>query len=594
MRKINKIEPIIPTLPTRKKVAAYARVSMETERLHHSLSAQISYYSELIQNNPEWVYVGVYADEGISGTTTNKREQFRQLIDDCEAGKIDIILTKSISRFARNTVDLLETVRHLKELGIEVRFEKEHINSLSGDGEVMLTLLASFAQEESISISNNVKWGTRKRFEQGIPNGHFMIYGYRWENDQLVIEPEEAKIVKLIFENFLNGLSAESTEKQLEEMGVKSYKGQHFGNTSIRQILGNITYTGNLLFQKEYVTDPISKKSRKNKGELPQFYVENTHEAIIDKEAYDAVQAEIKRRRALGVFANWSIPTTCFTSKIKCGICGMSYRRSGKRQRKQPDEVYYVWICRTKSDKGAKCCEAKTIPEKTLKKACAKVLSLPEFDENIFKEQIEKIVVIGNDQLDFYFTDGHMVSQKWKSTARTDCWSNERRKAWGEAHNGKNPRKNDQNPFTGYFHCPTCEANFRRQSRTYVDGTKFTYWHCPNSTGCGNDSKIPEEIAKQLIAEVTCSPGFDEALFHEKVEGIYLTGTYEATFLMVDGSKIVKTWEPLKHRGHKHTEAYKEHMRQLMKEKWTDERKQDMSENMKKIRSEKHWSSTRK
>lgn len=474
MRKINKIKPIIPVLPTRKKVAAYARVSMETERLHHSLSAQISYYSELIQGNTEWEYVGVYADEGISGTST-KREQFQQLMLDCEAGKIDIILTKSISRFARNTVDLLETVRHLKELGIEVRFEKEHINSLSGDGEVMLTLLASFAQEESISISNNVKWGTRKRFEQGIPNGHFMIYGYRWEGDHLVIEPEEAKIVKLIFENFLNGLSAESTEKQLAEMGVKSYKGQHFGNTSIRQILGNITYTGNLLFQKEYVVDPISKKSRKNKGELPQYYVEDTHEAIIDKETFDAVQAEIKRRRALGVFANWSIPTTCFTSKIKCGICGMSYRRSGKRQRKQPDEVYYVWICRTKSNKGAKHCDAKTIPEKTLKKVCANVLGLTEFDENVFSEQIEKIVVIGNDQLDFYFTDGNMVSQKWKSTARTDCWSEERRKAWGEAHKGKNPRKSDQNPFTGYFHCPVCESNFRRQSRTYVDGTKFTY-----------------------------------------------------------------------------------------------------------------------
>ena len=276
MRKINKIEPKIPTLPTRKKVAAYARVSMETERLHHSLSAQVSYYSELIQRNPEWEYVGVYADDGITGTQTN-REEFQRLMADCEAGKIDIILTKSISRFARNTVDLLQTVRHLKELGIEVRFEKEHINSLSGDGEVMLTLLASFAQEESISISNNVKWGTRKRFEQGIPNGRFMIYGYRWEGDHLVIEPEEAKIVKLIFDNFLKGLSAEATEKQLEEMGVKSFKGQHFGNTSIRQILGNITYTGNLLFQKEYVVDPLTKKTRKNKGELPQYYVENTH-----------------------------------------------------------------------------------------------------------------------------------------------------------------------------------------------------------------------------------------------------------------------------------------------------------------------------
>ena len=177
MRKINKIEPTLPILPTRKKVAAYARVSMETERLHHSLSAQVSYYSELIQANPEWEYAGVYADNGITGTKASKREEFQRMLNDCEERKIDIILTKSISRFARNTVDLLETVRHLKELGIEVRFEKENIHSLSGDGEVMMTLLASFAQEEITSLSNNVKWGVRKRMEQGIPNSRFRIYG---------------------------------------------------------------------------------------------------------------------------------------------------------------------------------------------------------------------------------------------------------------------------------------------------------------------------------------------------------------------------------------------------------------------------------
>ena len=228
MRKINIIEPKVPQMPSRKMVAAYARVSMESERLQHSLSAQVSYYSSLIQQNPAWEYAGVYADDGITGTKTNDRTEFNRMIADCEAGKIDIILTKSISRFARNTVDLLNAVRHLKDLGISVQFEKEHIDSLSEDGELMLTLLASFAQEEVRSLSDNVKWGTRKRFEKGIPNGRFQIYGYRWDGDHLVVEPEEAKIVKLIYDNFLNGLSAESTEKQLEEMGVKSYKGQHF------------------------------------------------------------------------------------------------------------------------------------------------------------------------------------------------------------------------------------------------------------------------------------------------------------------------------------------------------------------------------
>ena len=180
------------------------------------------------------------------------------------------------------------------------------------------------AEVESISISNNVKWGTRKRFQKGIPNGKFIIYGYRWEGDHLVIEPKEAEIVKLIYKNYMNGISAESTENQLEQMGVKSYKGGHFGASSIRHILYNIIYTGNLLFQKEYVVDPISKKTRINKGELPQYFVENTHEPIIPMEEYMAVQEERKRRREMGARANRGINVTCFTSKVKCPLCGKS------------------------------------------------------------------------------------------------------------------------------------------------------------------------------------------------------------------------------------------------------------------------------
>lgn len=195
MRKIIQITPSMPQLQRKKRVAAYARVSMDSERLMHSLSAQVSYYSELIQKNPEWIYAGVYADEGITGTLKSKRNEFKRMLEDCENGKIDIILVKSISRFARNTVDLLDTVRHLKGLGIEVRFEKENINSLSSDGELMLSILASFAQEESRSISDNVKWGTRKRFEKGIPNGRTRVFGYRWADDILVVEPDEVEIV---------------------------------------------------------------------------------------------------------------------------------------------------------------------------------------------------------------------------------------------------------------------------------------------------------------------------------------------------------------------------------------------------------------
>lgn len=333
MRKIRKIEPVMPVLPTRKRVAAYARVSMETERLHHSLSAQISYYSDLIQRNPEWEYVGVYADDGITGTQASKREEFQRMLEDCEAGKIDIVLTKSISRFARNTVDLLNTVRRLKELGVSVRFEKENIDSLSADGEVMLTLLASFAQEEVRSLSENERWSVKKRFEQGIPVCRSRILGYRWEGDHLVIVPEEAAIVRRIFQNFLDGKSRLETERELNGEGITTKGGFKWCDSNIKVILTNITYTGNMLFQKEYIEDPITKKRRKNKGELPQYWVEGTHEAIIDMETFQYVQDEIARRKALGALANKSLNITCFTGKVKCCNCGKSFMHNVRKNR---------------------------------------------------------------------------------------------------------------------------------------------------------------------------------------------------------------------------------------------------------------------
>ena len=237
MKVIQKIEPTKPHIVKRKRVAAYARVSIDKGRTMHSLSAQVSYYSKLIQKNPDWEYVGVYSDGGISGRTTESRNEFKRLIKDCEDGKVDIILTKSISRFARNTVDLLETVRKLRAINVEVRFEKENIHSLSGDGELMLSILASFAQEESRSISNNIKWSIQKRFKEGKHNGRFHIYGYRWEGQELVVEPKEAEMVRLMYANYMNGLSAEFTARQLTKMGVMAMKGGPFKATSVRQIL---------------------------------------------------------------------------------------------------------------------------------------------------------------------------------------------------------------------------------------------------------------------------------------------------------------------------------------------------------------------
>ena len=198
MAKVTRIEPTVAVLKPRKRVAAYARVSMESDRLNHSLSAQVSYYSSLIQKNPDWEFAGIFADSGISGTGTAKRSEFQKMIAECDAGKIDIVLTKSISRMARNVVDLLETVRHLKSIGVDVWFEKENIRSMSADGELMLSILAGYAEDESRSISDNAKWAIQKKFERG-EQWHTAAYGYRWDGKTFVINEEEAVTIRRIF-----------------------------------------------------------------------------------------------------------------------------------------------------------------------------------------------------------------------------------------------------------------------------------------------------------------------------------------------------------------------------------------------------------
>lgn len=569
---IQKLAATKPVIVKRKRVAAYARVSVEKGRTMHSLSAQVSYYSNLIQKNPEWEYAGVYADGGISGTSIGARIEFRQMIDDAKGGKIDIILTKSISRFARNTVDLLETVRQLRTLGVEVRFEKENIHSLSGDGELMLSILASFAQEESRSISNNIKWAVQKRFKEGKHNGRFNIYGYRWVEQDLVVEPEEAKVVKIIYANYMKGISAEMTEKQLAQMGVKAMKGGSMKSEVIRSMLKNITYTGNLLLQKEYTPDPIAGKSKLNKGELPQYFVENHHEAIIPMEEWQAVQDDRARRRKLGAHANRAINTTCFTSKIKCSKCGKSFRRSGKTQGKDKD-VYYIWICRNKSEKGIKVCDSKNIPEKTLQKVCAEVLGLDEFDEQIFTEKVDQIIPLEGDILRFKFNDGSEVEKSWVSTARKDYWTPEVRRAWSE----RNKRKESSifngrfTEFTGFVVCGRCGANYRRQSVTYSDGEVTRKWSCSNAVSeCKPEQRrnsIDEEKLKAMVAEVLNISEFDEAIMDSRLTRISIIDT-EVTFHFKDGHTEVRMFTIPKKRGFVHSEEQKRNQSEYMKKWW--------------------------
>lgn len=582
MRTIRKIERSIPNLKQRKKVAAYARVSMESERMHHSLSAQVSYYSSLIQKNPDWEYAGVYADYGISGTGMKKRQEFRRMLEDAEAGKIDIILTKSIQRFARNTVDLLRTVRHLKELGIEVWFEKENIHTMSGDGELMMTILASFAQEESRSISENVRWRIKKQFEQGNPNGRFRVYGYRWEGDDLVVVPEEAAVVRRIFQNFLDGKSRLETEREFAAEGITTRNGCRWMDSNIKVVLTNVTYTGNMLFQKEYVTDPILKKRKKNRGELPKYYVENTHEPIIDKKTFDYVQQEMARRKGLGPFANKSLNTTCFTGKIKCGICGRSFMHNLRKDRGFQE----FWNCGSHKLAGRSCGAKGSIPQAVLVKECAEVLGLDAFDEQAFLDQVEKIVVPEYHVMVFCMKNGQKLIRHWVSTAKKDCWTEEyknRQRAWMKNYmaNGKGTRFS---AFTTRVRCAVCGHAFRRCKQKKKQGISV-HWRCGQGGKCSSLSVREEELMK-IAADVMGLEAFDGDRFREEIDFMEVGAEDRITIHFKDGRIQTVPWTKPKKQGTRHTETYKEYMSQLGKKGWTPERKQRMSEQMKALRKE--------
>lgn len=589
MPKITKVEPVLPTIKQKKKVAAYARISMESERMSHSLSAQVSYYSSLIQKNQDWEYAGVFADNGISGTDIVKRTEFQRMIVAADNGEIDIILTKSIQRFARNTVDLLETVRHLKNIGVEVRFEKENINSLSDDGELLLSILASFAQEESVSISNNVKWGIKKRFEQGIPNGHFRIYGYRWEGDQMVIVPEEAAIVKRIFQNFLDGKSRLETEREFAAKGITTRDGYRWVDSNIRQVLTNISYTGNMLLQKEYVESPLTHKRKKNRGEMTQYWVENTHEPIIDRATFDYVQEEMARRRELGPLANKSLNTSCFTGKIKCEKCGLSFVRNTRTNRakmSQLGEMVTGWVCGSTKKKGSHC-KANEIPEPILMRECAKALGLEEFDERVFSERVEKIIIPKHGIMMFYFKDGTSLRHEWVNTSKRDCWTDEyKAKASAYRRNHAINRK-DITCFTTKIKCVHCGCNFRKQisKSSGADGKKYHHWRCAEHNGCTTVG-IRDDRLRNMTAEVLGINEFDESVFKEQIDHIDVLSASEIVFCLKNGKTVSRTWEQPKRVGKPWTEEQRAKFKESIKASYTPERRKAMSEHMKQLRKE--------
>ena len=362
------------------RVAAYCRVSTDSDEQATSYDAQVEHYSNFIQKNEEWEFAGIFADDGISGTNTKNREEFNRMIEECMTGSIDMIITKSISRFARNTLDCLRYIRQLKEKNIPVFFEKENINTMDSKGEVLLTIMASLAQQESESLSKNVKMGMQFRFQKGeVQVNHNRFMGYTKDEDgHLIIEPAEAEIVKRIYREYLQGASLKQIGDGLMADGILTGAGKpKWRPESVKKILKNEKYIGDALLQKTYTVDVLTKKRVKNNGIVPQYYVENSHEAIIPRDLYMQVQEEMLRRSNLHSGANRKkrvySSKYALSSILYCSKCGDIYRRiawnnHGKRS--------MVWRCVNRVEHGPDCCDAPTVKEEELQNDVVKAINM--------------------------------------------------------------------------------------------------------------------------------------------------------------------------------------------------------------------------
>ena len=372
----------------KRKVAGYARVSTDHEEQQTSYEAQVDYYTNYIKWREDWEFVSVYTDEGISATSTTKRDGFNKMVADALDGRIDLIITKSVSRFARNTVDSLTTIRKLKEHKVECYFEKENIWTFDSRGELLLTIMSSLAQEESRSISENVTWGQRKRFADGkvtVPFKRFLGYD-RGEDGNLVINEEQAAVVRRIYGMFLQGRSPFAIAKVLTEEGIPTPGGKtNWSGSTVRSILTNEKYKGDALLQKVYTVDFLSKKKKVNEGEVPQYYVEGNHPAIIEPSVFDSVQALMKARRP---GRNRNSCVGVFSGKIKCGDCGSWYGSKVWHSNDKYRKV--VWQCNHKFDGGEKC-GTPHLDEETIKQLFLKAANAIFAEKDGVREDYDSI-----------------------------------------------------------------------------------------------------------------------------------------------------------------------------------------------------------
>ena len=400
----------VPIAENRKRrTAAYARVSTDTEEQISSYEAQVRFYTDYIQSRSDWEFAGVYTDEGITGTSTEHREGFKRMMKDALAGKIDLIVTKSVSRFARNTVDSLTAVRDLKAKGVEVYFEKENIRTLDSKGELLITIMSSLAQEEARSISENVTWGIRKRFADGkVSMAYSSFLGYEKGPDGTpVINEEEADVVRLIYSLFLQGKAVSWIASYLTKEGIPTpMRKERWTTTTIGSILTNEKYKGDAILQKTYISDFLTKKAKPNNGEIPKYYVENSHPAIISAETFALAQDEMKRRKD---DRTRTTSASVFSGKVYCGKCGSVYGRKVWHSADQYRRV--IWRCDSKYAKKGHVCDSPHFTEEQLEKAAMNAIN------DILKDRNAIINEAENALLDLFDTTS-LIEQRTRLEAR--------------------------------------------------------------------------------------------------------------------------------------------------------------------------------
>lgn len=387
----------------RMRVAAYCRVSTDSEDQLHSYRSQVQYYTDLIEKNKEWVMTEIYADEAITGTQITKREGFQRMISDCMDGKIDMVITKSISRFARNTLDTLKYVRMLKENNVAIFFEDENINTLTMDGELLLVVLSSVAQQEVENISDNVKKGLKMKMKRGELVGFQGCIGYDYdpETKSISVNPDEVEIVKYIFTRYVQGAGSFVISRELNELGYKTKLGNDWTQSTVIGVIKNEKYKGDILLGKTFTVDPISKRRLENLGEEDQFYIKNHHEPIISEEMFDKAH-EILKKRGKSRSALHQVSAGkrekftrqyAFSCMLECGFCGSNLSR--RRWHSGSDYSKIIWSCVTGTKKGKKFCpDSKGIPEKVIEDAFIESYKLLCGDNReVLDEFIERVEV---------------------------------------------------------------------------------------------------------------------------------------------------------------------------------------------------------